>query len=58
MNTNWDSITWVTETVPEENEVRVRMEGKITDIDDETFRKVENGDVEVSKLTLEPGKER
>ncbi|MFC6826608.1 hypothetical protein [Halopelagius fulvigenes] len=54
MNANWDEITWVTETVPEENEVRVRIEGKISDVDGRTFERIRENDVEVRRVTIKP----
>ncbi|WP_254531859.1 hypothetical protein [Natrinema gelatinilyticum] len=57
MNTNWDSIAWETQTVPEENEVRVRVEGRIHDLDDRMFRKFQERQVNVSEVTLVPEEE-
>ncbi|WP_254521400.1 hypothetical protein [Natrinema caseinilyticum] len=54
MHTDWDSIAWETQTVPEENEVRVRVEGRIRDLDDRMFQKLQERQVNVSKVTLAP----
>lgn len=57
MNTYWDMLMWETEVSPEENGIHVSIEGRISDIDDEVLRKIQNNDVVVDNVKLVPAGE-
>ena len=54
MTNEWDCVVWETATVPEENEVRIRVEGRVSEIDDRMFRKFEENEIQITKVSLTP----
>ena len=54
MNTYWDTLMWETEVSLEEKEIRVSIEGQISEIDDQVLRKLQDKDIVVDNVKLVP----
>lgn len=50
----WDSIIWDAELSDDENELRLSIEGACSDIDERTFRRLQEHGVEVDSISHKP----
>lgn len=49
----WDSIVWNAEIAEDDNELRLAMEGKCSNIDEGTFRQLQSRGIEVKNVKIE-----
>ncbi|MDS0474887.1 hypothetical protein [Natrinema sp. 1APR25-10V2] len=54
MKNDWDRLVWGAEACPEENEIRISIEGVIDDVDDRLVRKFQENDIRLDQVKLVP----